>query len=49
MDLLLIENGNISHYPYIKDFNRFMCNERKYRSTSTFADIACNVLVNREY
>ena len=49
MDLLLAENGKNSHYPYIKDFNRFMCNERKYRSRSTFADTACNALVNREY
>ena len=29
MDLLLISNKNISHYVYIKDFNRFMCNKTK--------------------
>ena len=28
MDLLLISNGNKSHYVYIKDFNRFMCNKK---------------------
>ena len=27
MDLLLISNENKSHYVYIKDFNRFMCNK----------------------
>ena len=27
MDLLLITDGNKSHYVYIKDFNRFMCNK----------------------
>ena len=29
MNLLLISNENKSHYVYIKDFNRFMCNETK--------------------
>ena len=29
MDLLLITDENKSHYPYIKDFNRFMCNKTK--------------------
>ena len=29
MDLLLISNENKSHYVYIKDFNRFMCNKTK--------------------
>ena len=26
MDFWLISNGNKSHYVYIKDFNRFICN-----------------------
>ena len=30
MDFLLISNGNKSHYVYIKDFNRFICNKTKY-------------------
>ena len=25
-DLLLITNENVSHYAYIKDFEKFMCN-----------------------
>ena len=29
MDLLLISHKNKSHYVYIKDFNRFMCNKTK--------------------
>ena len=29
MDLLLISDENKSHYVYIKDFNRFMCNKTK--------------------
>ena len=26
IDLLMVTNENKSHYVYIKDFNRFMCN-----------------------
>ena len=26
MDLLMVTNENKSHYVYIKDFKRFMCN-----------------------
>ena len=29
MDLLMISNKNKSHYVYIKDLNRFMCNKTK--------------------
>ena len=29
MDLLLINDENKSHYMYIKDFNRFICNKSK--------------------
>ena len=29
MHLLLITDENKSHYIYIKDFNRFMCNKTK--------------------
>ena len=29
MDLLLITDENKPHYVYIKDFNRFMCNNKK--------------------
>ena len=36
MDLLLISNENKSHYVYIKDFNRFMCNKTKNKSKKYF-------------
>ena len=36
MDLLLISNGNKSHYVYIKDLNRFMCNKTKIRNKKYF-------------
>ena len=35
MDLLLI-NENKSHYVYIKDFNRFMCNKTKSKNKKYF-------------
>ena len=34
MDLLLVTNGNKSHYVYIKDFERFMCHKIKKRTKS---------------
>ena len=36
MDLLLILNENKSHYVYIKDFNRFMCNKTKNKNEKYF-------------
>ena len=36
MDLLLISNQNKSHYLYIKDFNRFMCNKTKNKNKKCF-------------
>ena len=36
MDLLLISNENKSHYVYIKDSNRCMCNKRKNRNKKYF-------------
>ena len=36
MDLLLITNKNKSHYVYIKDFNRFMCNNTKCKNKNHF-------------
>ena len=35
MDLLLITYYKKSHYVYIKDFNRFMCNTTKHRNNTT--------------
>ena len=36
MDLLLISDENKSHYVYIKDFNRFMCNKKKNKNKKIF-------------
>ena len=36
MDLLLITDKNKSHYVYIKNFNRFMCNETKNNNKKHF-------------
>ena len=36
MDLLLISNKNKSHYVYIKDLNRFMCNKTKNKNKKYF-------------
>ena len=36
MYLLLITDINKSHYVYIKDFNRFICNKTKFRTKNVF-------------
>ena len=36
MDLLLVSDENKSHYVYIKDFNRFMCNKTKTKNKKYF-------------
>ena len=36
MDLLLISNNFVSHYGYIKDFNRFMFNKTKHKGKKYF-------------
>ena len=36
MDLLLISDENKSHYVYIKDFNRFLCNKTKNKNKNYF-------------
>ena len=36
VDLLLITDENKSHYVYIKDFNRLMCNKTKTKSRKQF-------------
>ena len=36
MDFLLISDENKSHYVYIKDFNRFMCNKIKNKNKKYF-------------
>ena len=42
MDLLLIANENESHYVYIKDFSRFMCDKTK---NYVFENVVYNALV----
>ena len=37
MDLLLITDDNKSHYVYIKDFNKFMCNKTKQKNEKKFS------------
>ena len=39
MDLLMIINGNKSHYICIKIFNRFMCNKTKCKTKKHLLDI----------
>ena len=36
MDFLLISDENKSHYMYIKDFDRFMCNKTKNKKKKNF-------------
>ena len=45
MDLLVKSDENKSHYMYIKDFNRFMCNKTKIKIKNIFANIVYSVLV----
>ena len=49
MDLLLISSEFVSHYVYIKDFNRFMFNKTKTKNKNTFVDVVNNVLVVKTY
>ena len=45
MDLLLISDENKSHYVYIKDFDRFMCNKTKNKNKFFFANVVYGLLV----
>ena len=45
MDLLLIIDGDKSHYVYIKDFDRFMFHKTKNKTKNTFAKVVYSVLV----
>ena len=44
MDLLLITDGDKSHYVYIKDFDRFMFHKTQNKNNS-FAKVVYSVLV----
>ena len=39
INLLLITDENKSHYVYIKDFNRFMCNKTKNKNKKYFCKV----------
>ena len=45
MDLLLLSNNSVSHYMYIKDFNRFMFNKTKHKGNNIFVKAIYSVLV----
>ena len=50
MDLLMITNENKSHYVYIKDFSRCMCNKTKNKNKKhLLANIVYNVLVGKKF
>ena len=49
MELLLISNENKSHYVYIKDFTRFMCNKTKNKNNFFFANVAYSVLAVNKF
>ena len=42
MDLLLISDENKSHYVYIKDFDRFICNKTKNKNKKYFCKCCLN-------
>ena len=44
MDLLLISNENKSHYVYIKDINRFICNKTKSKNKKDFCKYSLQCL-----
>ena len=39
IDLLLINGENKTHYVYITDFNRFMCNKTRHKNKKTLLQI----------
>ena len=49
MDFLLITDENKSHYVYIKDFNRFMCNKTKNKNKKYFCECCLNVLIVKKF
>ena len=49
IDLLLISNEFLSHYVYMKDFDRLMFNKTKHKGKNTFVEIVSNVLVVKRF
>ena len=48
MDLLLISNNFVSHYVYIKDFNRFMFNKTKNKNKKYFCKCCLQYFSSKE-
>ena len=49
MDLLLLIDNDISHYVYIKDFDRFMFHKTKNKNKNGFGKVVYSVLVVKIY
>ena len=47
MNLLLLVDGDKSHYLYIKDFDRFMFHKTKIKTKNCFVEAVYNVLVSK--
>ena len=48
-DLLIVMNESKSYYAYIKDFDRFVSQNKKMKTKYTFAKIVYSVLVVEKY
>ena len=50
MDLLLVIDGNKSHYVYINDFNNDLCfTKRKIKTKNTFVKVVYSALLVKMY
>ena len=49
MDLLLVTNGDKSHYVYVKDFDRYMFHKTNNKNKKYFCKICFSVLVVKMY
>ena len=47
IDLLLINDENKSHYVYIKDFNKFMFNNTKYKNKKHFCRYCLQCFISK--
>ena len=45
MNLLLLLDGDKSHYVYIKDFNRFISTKQRIKTKNTFAKVVYSIVV----
>ena len=49
MYLLLITDENTSHYVYVKEFNRFMCNKTKNKNKKHFRKCCLQCFSSEKY